>query len=1636
MDLGNLNLKGKVSGLISKFTGSSSDTQLEEKKQKALQQKRTTQKNFQNTAKKNTTNNNNLGNSQSISNSKNLIKKKNNKRQESKSEEENKSENIISTEEEELSNKDLIFFDDSSDSDISLGELPLDWDSNDGQLDKHIYLSEYQPSLSDDKYTGTLTSNKKKDGLGKIFNNAYEYIGEWEQDKKKGYGCYLTKTQEKKYYSYGRWEQDKLVAGYIYKQIELDKKFIPHLALMPNISKKIINMAYKGKIKNDERQGTGKLLITAKFKNYEFPIKINAKWKNNYVVNCYENSLRDLRNKTTDNYIKLIKTAFDDQAKIANIHFISNILEEYNILNTEDFIKILKQNKSKNNFLTQFYGRVKYMKIINDLIEFVNGFYKEKPEEKIDILGIIKRLIKEHATCHFKQINSLLLDAARNLHDGPEIIKNFVQEIFNTLKEKEHKKIYVMPSFIALYIKLINMLDEKSKKIPLNERNVFLIKHADFIFQHFTHYLQLLPLKQENKPIINSEWYIKCYESLYEQLVDYSIKLYNYHEDAKNYQAQMFHEEFLDTSFNPSDGVILSFNLNQIIYYYQLLFTICKKFNHTEAYIINPEWISEWLFNKKIGEIFSNREFLISSEKIDQQLWLYLSYIPTKYAAENHDYESIYILHEKYRKFIKEDKNDVAYERWRTYLNDILSYSELICSVTSPKIKETLRITVDSLSKLTDSTVFFSLLKQYLSFFKTYNDFNAENSQLFDLFEDDISEINNIILFYIDETQTYDMSLSLQTEYIIALNDLLTQLKSIDYRWYIDTAHLRSHGVKKNSNDINCINEKYEIYEPKNITNFKKEFCDKEPNKCEPHTHIILFIIKNLLSLIKQFSFLENNRDVFKGRILLLSIFTQLINLLKDQTENRSLEEFANEVISPIRHIIDHAETLPILKSKCELIDRYIMYERKLKQISLNDALSLFAQENNYDVEDERIKKLRQAYYAYENIYKKFKEKFIDGSIKQNEIVDSLKDIINVENSPGVLSIWPSDTRFNLVPKLLAHVAFILSILESSLEQSVTNSEYFIQPHCIQIIGILRLLAIDEDGSSIPNQLAQILTGQGKSWVLAMLAAIFAITGHQVTILCYSDNLTNRDERAMKRFYEVLRIKDNIEYKTLKDMSFDIIRFKSNNNLLYDIGTLLKEGLLNSDYKSNRYDELGLKIQDKNEKSVLLIDEVDVLFSDFYGNELRMGDLFLNENLSIAQKRIWEAVKHKGNRLEIEKNILSELDLGDQTLMASKLVQYHISQMISDAQGVYNKQYDKKFRFKNGEVEYKINEEGEYSKKIYLGYVNLFYYLQQCDLHRIEPEFSESKRFYSYLKLMLGSISYAELPKFPLIVGVSGSLNNLSKKEKEIVNEYQISKYSYFPSFWGSSRLNFDQNNENNYRVLETNEMWYEFITNQAKIKASNNQSVLIFFDKEETLQKFYNDYAKSSIALLYCLLADDTCLASSTSASFSREDIINQLSGQPGAVTLLTKKYGRGEDFKASAAVNAHGGCHVIQTFLSEDIKEEIQIKGRTCRKSSPGSYSLILSLPQINITIKKEKDKSLSLPISYKYLDELRNNFFEEKLTNKAKNIPLLKNKHDKTLELRNTIVTFFSRGGQSNEHRSEVLLQMYNLEVNTLI
>ena len=105
--------------------------------------------------------------------------------------------------------------------------------------------------------------------------------------------------------------------------------------------------------------------------------------------------------------------------------------------------------------------------------------------------------------------------------------------------------------------------------------------------------------------------------------------------------------------------------------------------------------------------------------------------------------------------------------------------------------------------------------------------------------------------------------------------------------------------------------------------------------------------------------------------------------------------------------------------------------------------------------------------------------------------------------------------------------------------------------------------------------------------------------------------------------------------------------------------------------------------------------------------------------------------------------------------------------------------------------------------------------------------------------------------------------------------------------------------------------------------KAEKGRAYLVFFESEARLQEWKDsEYGKRIPPEIIDSIKSDTLNINLKVRKATRS----------GNITLLSREHGRGLDFHCTdKTVEDQGGIHVIQTFLSEEFSEEIQIRGRT---------------------------------------------------------------------------------------------------------
>jgi hypothetical protein len=388
----------------------------------------------------------------------------------------------------------------------------------------------------------------------------------------------------------------------------------------------------------------------------------------------------------------------------------------------------------------------------------------------------------------------------------------------------------------------------------------------------------------------------------------------------------------------------------------------------------------------------------------------------------------------------------------------------------------------------------------------------------------------------------------------------------------------------------------------------------------------------------------------------------------------------------------------------------------------------------------------------------------------------------------------------------------------------------------------------------------------------------------------------------------------------------------------------------------------------KPSRRILLIDEVDVFFSrDFYGETYNPGLSLKLDDIAKLQKLAW-SMKGGDTKLILPKLHATDAYISLMTTYAGvkKLLDGQILRMIRDLDAWKSSGPEEQFRsYKiiDGKVAYKSGV--CYDANISFDYVTLWTYFHEKDVGGVTDAALEE---HLGLFIKCGQFSYAEIPKrYEIILGVTGTLvpetrgspHPLGTFEQAIIrDDYRIRYQTDLPSVFGEKNLTF---RENEHVSVQTDEDNFNNAIGMEAEKALHGRAVLIFFESEAKLQAWHDSAYGQRVppGIMDCIKSD------------TRDITVRvRKATHSGTVTLLSREHGRGLDFHCSdKTVEQTGGLHVVQTFLSEELSEEIQIRGRTARQKNKGSFQMILlaqDLDKFEITEAeiKQKEQGIFVP------------------------------------------------------------------------
>ncbi|MCP3660860.1 MAG: hypothetical protein GY830_11385, partial [Bacteroidetes bacterium] len=141
-------------------------------------------------------------------------------------------------------------------------------------------------------------------------------------------------------------------------------------------------------------------------------------------------------------------------------------------------------------------------------------------------------------------------------------------------------------------------------------------------------------------------------------------------------------------------------------------------------------------------------------------------------------------------------------------------------------------------------------------------------------------------------------------------------------------------------------------------------------------------------------------------------------------------------------------------------------------------------------------------------------------------------------------------------------------------------------PREIQILSVLTLL----NPAKCKGRLAQINTGEGKSLIVAMLAAIKVLQGNKVDVITTSSELSGPEVEEMMPFFRFLNISVSENSKAESNQEDDKKNIYSK-DIVYGSTSTFQGDILHDEYQCKG-------IRNKRPFSVAIIDEVDSMFID------------------------------------------------------------------------------------------------------------------------------------------------------------------------------------------------------------------------------------------------------------------------------------------------------------------------------------------------------------------------------------------------------------------------------------------------------
>lgn len=471
---------------------------------------------------------------------------------------------------------------------------------------------------------------------------------------------------------------------------------------------------------------------------------------------------------------------------------------------------------------------------------------------------------------------------------------------------------------------------------------------------------------------------------------------------------------------------------------------------------------------------------------------------------------------------------------------------------------------------------------------------------------------------------------------------------------------------------------------------------------------------------------------------------------------------------------------------------------------------------------------------------------------------------------------------------------------------------------CMCLISFLLPLCIPKSSRQFKGRLAQVATGEGKSIIVAMVAAVFALMEKTVDVITSSRPLAVRDASEFSPFYQFYGLRcSHIAVDNPSMLHFNApIVYGTNTDFEF---AELREGCFMRCIR--QFDPHRTNSWINRPKQVCVVDEADNLFLDAARNSARIA-YSTGVSFTWVYAPIFKLVRMSKQSPSIEavREALIEFQNGYYAKATQLLSDAQLQGWVEAAYAALSRRRDTDYIVRQQKVLIidldtgRIQHSSRWSRGIH----------EMVEIKEGVPVKVESG--------VIGSIAHPSFfDGYESVLGITGTAGEPEERE-EIMKMYGVDTFDVPPHRpclrYRHPTLIFHSKKEKQLAVV------------QSAMEKRLLTSVLILvptIKESNEIKTLVDKFSK----------ADDCCLVLNETQR-ENEDFILLKASYPGTILVATNTAGRGTDIRLSKEVIENGGLHVIYGGFPPNLRVECQGLGRSARQGQPGSNQIFISLDE----------------------------------------------------------------------------------------